>query len=79
MTTAQANAAALDSLNTSIAQITARIAEVTASTQPDYSIDGEQVSAGTYLTQLQQTLDGLLAQRQRLAPPFLVRSRGRGA
>lgn len=70
-------ATALENINTAIDQITARIVEVTASQQPDYSIDGQSVSKGSYLTQLQSTLSEFLTLRQRLQGPFMVVSRGR--
>ena len=38
-------------------QTLARIVEITAAPKPSYSIDGQSVSWGDYLAQLQRTLD----------------------
>lgn len=70
-------ATAAENLETSITQITARIVEVTASANPDYTENGRTISKGTYLTQLQQSLNELLALRPKIGAPWIYRSRGK--
>ena len=52
-----------------------RIAEITATPKPNYSIDGQQVAWADYLRQLQATVDWC---NERLADlgPFEIRTRG---
>lgn len=69
-------ATAAENLETAITQITARIVEVTASAQPDYSDQGRTISRGTYLTQLQQSLKELLDLRAKTGGPYMVVSQG---
>ncbi len=64
-------------LATAIDQTLDRIISVTASDQADYSIQGRSMSKGTYLTQLNDTLAKLVAQRAALGGPFMVTSFGR--
>jgi hypothetical protein len=56
-------------------QTLAVMAEITQQPKPTYQIDGQMVSWGGYLTQLQQTVDWC---NERLAgeAPFAVRSQG---
>ena len=56
-------------------QTLARMAEITAQPKPTYQIDGQMVAWGTYLTQLQQTIDWC---NEKLAGelPTEVRSQG---
>ena len=56
-------------------QTLARMAEITAQPKPTYQIDGQLVSWGSYLIQLQQTIDWC---NEKLAGemPAEVRSQG---
>ena len=56
-------------------QTLARIAEITAEPKPTYQIDGQLVSWGNYLLQLQQTVDWC---NRKLAAeaPFEIQSQG---
>jgi hypothetical protein len=62
-------------LATAREQIAARIVDITATPKPDYSIDGESISWGAYLTQLTQQLEALDKAIQRSDGPFEVRTR----
>jgi hypothetical protein len=57
------------------AQTLARIAEITASPKPSYSLDGQSVSWGDYLAKLRSTVDWC---ERKLAgeEPFEIRSQG---
>jgi hypothetical protein len=46
-----------DTIRTIKSQILALIAQITAQPKPSYSVDGQQVSWGEYLAQLQATVD----------------------
>ena len=67
----------LEQCDTNIAQIQARIAELTAQLSPDHSIDGESYQTGALLGQLNDALDKQIALRRKLAGPYSVRSYGR--
>jgi len=56
-------------------QALTRIAEITAAPKPSYDLDGQKVSWGDYLAQLQKTVDWC---NEKLAAeqPFEVRSQG---
>jgi hypothetical protein len=56
-------------------QTLARIAEITAAPKPTYQIDGQLVSWGNYLLQLQRTVDWC---NEKLAgeAPFEIQSQG---
>ncbi len=69
MATALANAIAARD------QILERIVELTASQNPDTTIDGEQVLTGQNLEQLQRSLDALTKTIQQLQP-YEIRTRG---
>lgn len=58
------------------ANILARIAEVTASPKPNYSIDGQQVSWQSYLDSLMKQLDAIDIRINSTQEPFEVVSRG---
>lgn len=47
----------IDQLKTVKSQLLARLAEVTASTQPTYSIDGQSVSRTEYMSALQERME----------------------
>ena len=47
----------IEQITTIKSQTLARIAEITAQPKPTYQIDGQLVSWGSYLAQLQQTVD----------------------
>jgi len=64
----------LDDLITSRANIAANIAAVTASPKPSYSVQGQSVSWGEYLAQLQDAFDKVNATIARLQGPYEVRS-----
>lgn len=49
-------------------QTLARIVEITAAPKPSYSIDGQSVSWGTYLKQLQETVQWCDAQLNSESP-----------
>ncbi len=66
-----------ENLDTAIANVTARLVEVTASAKPNYSVDGESYSWAEYLTVLNAQLFELKKARQRADAPFEVRSRMR--
>lgn len=68
---------ALENLQTARDQIAARIVEVTASANPDYSVGGRSISKGTYLTQLGAELERLEKLIQRLGGPYEIRTRYR--
>jgi peptidoglycan hydrolase-like protein with peptidoglycan-binding domain len=70
------DAANRTSLDTAIAQTIARIVEVTASANPDYSVAGRSISKGAYLAQLNQALKELRETRQQFDGYFEVRTRG---
>jgi hypothetical protein len=57
------------------AQTLARLAEITAEPKPSYQIDGQKVSWGEYLRQLQATVDWCNA-KLAAEQPIEVRSRG---
>lgn len=66
----------LANLKTTRDNMAARLAEITASPKPTYSIDGESYSWESYQSMLAQqlaSLNQLIAAQE----PFLIRSRGR--
>ena len=67
---------AAEKLVTARDQVLDRIIEVTASAGPDYTIDGQSVSKGTYLKQLAESLREYNLLIQQLGGPFEVRSEG---
>lgn len=73
MATQAANQA---SLQTAYEQVIARIVEVTASANPDYSIAGRSFSKGAYLAQLTQQLKSLKEAIAIESGPYEIRSRG---
>lgn len=68
--------AALDSLIEARDNLAARIAEVTASSQPDYTEAGRTMNKGTYLTQLCDQLEKLDAAIARASGPYEIVTRG---
>jgi len=56
-------------------QTLARIVEITASPKPTYSVDGQSVSWGDYLRQLQETVEWCNKQTA-AEEPYEVHSRG---
>jgi len=56
-------------------QTLARIAEITAEPKPNYAIDGQTVSWGEYLKQLQRTVDWC-NEKLNGEQPFEFQSRG---
>ncbi len=69
--------AAIDDLTTARDQVAARIKEITASANPDYSEDGASYSKAQYLVILVQRLQELQKAIQVLSGPFLLRSRAK--
>lgn len=55
---------AADDFDETLANIRARILEVTASANPDYSVGGRSISRGAYLSQLKDSYKEILALRQ---------------
>lgn len=70
-------ATALENLTTARDNICARLAEVTASARPNYSIDGETVSHADYIDMLNRQLETVNKQIQAMGSPFMVIMRGR--
>jgi len=62
--------------DTILGNLRARILEVTASPNPDYSIAGRSFSKGAYLAQLNEAYLKALQYRQQADGPFEVRSVG---
>ncbi len=69
---------ALDTTNldTAISQVIQRIVDVTASANPDYSINGRSFSKASYLATLSGQLNVLRKARQEADGAFEVRSQG---
>lgn len=65
-----------EQLTTARDQIMARIVEVTASANPDYSIDGQSVSKAAYLSTLTAQLEPINTALQMADGGFEIRSRG---
>lgn len=65
-----------ENLDAIIDQTVARIKEVTASQNPDYSVAGRSISKGAYLATLTDQLFKLEQARQRADGPFEVRTVG---
>ena len=65
----------LEQLSTILSQTLAIIAEMTANPKPSYTLDGQTVSWGDYLSKLRATVDWC---EQKLAgcEPFEIHSRG---
>lgn len=67
-----------DDLETARDQIAARIVEVTASANPDYSVGNRSISKGAYLAQLMDSLakleDAILRADQTTNGPFEIRT-----
>lgn len=61
---------ALSDIETSIANVAAIIAEITADPKPNYVIDGQSVYWGDYLNVLTGKLESLLRAKQLLSGPF---------
>lgn len=68
--------AALDDIETSISNVAALLAEITASPKPSYSIDGQTVYWNEYLEILTQKMEKLLTMKQLLSGPYQRASRG---
>jgi len=64
-----------DTLATIKTQTLARIAEITATPKPTYSIDGQTVAWGAYLGQLQKTVEWCNTELA-AETPYEVRSLG---
>lgn len=73
---ADQSAAALASLQQTQANIAARMAEITASQNPTYTVGNRTVSKTEYLTALVADLDAVTKSIQLLGGPYIVRSRG---
>ena len=69
-------ATAAENIATAISNLTIKIAEVSASMAPDYSIDGQTVSRSKYLADLNQQLENLLKLQNRVSGPIEVESLG---
>jgi|GEM_PF-556936 len=59
-----------ENIRIAIEQVTQRIVEVTSSYKPTYTVDGESYSHESYLTALNQNLEGLQRAQQTLTGPF---------
>lgn len=62
--------AASDDIATAINQVAAIIKDVTANPKPDYSVNGQSISWGSYLDMLTRQLEGLQKAQQNLAGPW---------
>jgi hypothetical protein len=62
--------AAADDIATSIDQIAALIKDITTNPKPDYSVNGQSISWGSYLDMLTRQLAALQQAQQNLAGPF---------
>lgn len=62
--------AAADDIATSIDQIAALIKDITTNPKPDYSVNGQSISWGSYLDMLSRQLASLQLAQQNLAGPF---------
>lgn len=67
-----------ENLSTSLDNIAAQLADMTANPKPTYSIDGKSVSWGEHFRNLQDAYEKLSALRQIADGPIEVRSRGYG-
>lgn len=76
-TITQNQQAAVTALETSYYQILTRIQEITASPNPNVSIDGESYSKASYLETLNAQLLEVEKAIQRATGPFCLRTRGR--
>lgn len=65
-------ATTLQQIQTIRTQTLALIADLTANPKPDYSVEGRQVSWGSYLKQLQETLDWCDKQEARYDIPEVL-------
>lgn len=66
----------LENLTTTRQQISDRLAEITASPKPSYSVDGESYSWTEYFEALMRQLEAIDAALQRANGPFEIRSQG---
>lgn len=62
--------AAADDIATSVDQIAALIKDITTNPKPDYSVNGQSISWGSYLDMLTRQLAALQQAQQNLAGPF---------
>jgi hypothetical protein len=62
--------AAADDIATAIDQVAARIKDLTTDPKPDYSVNGQSISWGSYLDMLTRQLAALQGAQQNLAGPF---------
>lgn len=65
-----------ENLQTALDEIAERLAEITTSSKPSYSIDGESISWNEYRSGLIMDMIELEKALQRASGPFEVRSRG---
>lgn len=66
----------LENLQTVRDQLVARLIEVTATRNPNYSVDGESYSWESYTEMLTRQIDMIEKHMQRAEGPFEVRSYG---
>ena len=64
-------------LQTALDNIAARLAEITASPKPSYSIDGESVSWTEYFSALMAQQSALRTELAQASGPYAVISQGR--
>jgi hypothetical protein len=62
--------AAVDDIATALDQVAARIKDLTVDPKPDYSVNGQSISWGSYLDMLTRQLAALQLAQQNLAGPF---------
>lgn len=62
--------AAADDIATAVDQVAALIKDITTNPKPDYSVNGQSISWGSYLDMLTRQLAALQAAQQNLAGPF---------
>ena len=65
-----------ENLSTALDQLAARIVEVTASVNPDYSVGNRSISKGAYLLQLQQAFKEMQSMAQNASGSYEVKTRG---
>jgi hypothetical protein len=66
-----------DDIDTLISSIKTILTTITASPQPNYSVDGESVSFDTYKNSLIKNIEDLLRLKSVIGGPFEVRTRAR--
>lgn len=59
-----------DDIGAAIVNVAAQIREITTQPKPDYSVGGQSISWGSYLSMLTEQLQKLQAAQQALQGPF---------